>query len=132
MRQHPRARMLNARRRGGSVPNLMNQMVQQNHTLNLQAVALGNACTGQPGQSKAMPGHCNLGGNFDLQHNIDLFYGHGMIAAKAYHKVYKACNFSCGPAIKSCSGPFSDSCNAAINEASDSIGDYNIYNIVRL
>ena len=46
----------------------MNQMVLQNKHLNLQAVALGNACTGTPGQSKQAPGQCNLGGSFDTQY----------------------------------------------------------------
>ena len=53
------------------VPNLMNQMVVQNKRLNLQAVALGNACTGTPGQSKQAPGQCNLGGSFDTQYVVE-------------------------------------------------------------
>ena len=84
------------------VPNLMDQMVQAKSPLvaQLKAVALGNACTGQPGQTVANPGHCNLGGNFDQQHNIDLFFGHGMMSKKAHGAIYKACNFSCGPELK--------------------------------
>eukprot|EP00729_Bicosta_minor_P008152 gene8152-24807_t len=113
------------------VPNLMDQMVKASSPLvqNLKGVALGNACTGQPGQTVANPGHCNLGGNFDQQHNMDMFFGHGMMSKKNYNAVYAACNFTCGPEVKSCSGPFSAACQQAMGKASDALGDYNIYNI---
>lgn len=111
------------------VPNLMNQMVVQNKRLNLQAVALGNACTGTPGQSKQAPGQCNLGGSFDTQHNIDLFHGHGMLSKKSYKAIYAACNFTCGPEAKACHGPWTQACQKLIGDVSNTVGEYNIYNI---
>merc|ERR1712166_718683 len=106
-------------------------MVQHDESYNLQAVALGNACTGTPGQSTANPGQCNLGGSFDLQHNMDLFFGHGMVPAKLYKQLYKECPFSCGPEIKTCRlpDPTLASCQSIVNKISDIVGAYNIYNI---
>jgi len=60
---------------------------------------------------------------------MDLFYGHGMIASKHYHAINKACNFTCGPEIKACSGPLSAECNSLISTVSNALGEYNIYNI---
>jgi serine carboxypeptidase-like clade I len=56
------------------LPNLMNQIATKPNSINLKAAAIGNGCTGTPGQSIEKPGTCNLGGDFDQQHNLDLFY----------------------------------------------------------
>jgi len=113
------------------VPNLMNQILlkEAEKELNVMGVALGNGCTGQPGMSSENPGRCNLGGQFDQQHNVDLFYGHGMVPKKMYNEVYKQCNFTCGPEIKACDGPYSSQCSKLISQMSDKLGEYNIYNI---
>ena len=111
------------------LPNLMHQIATKPNKINLKAAAIGNGCTGTPGQSIEKPGTCNLGGNFDEQHNVDLFYGHGMLASKDYHAIYKACNFSCGPELKAChSETRSRACQQAM-QAMDRVGSYNIYNI---
>jgi hypothetical protein len=107
----------------------MHQIATKPNKINLKAAAIGNGCTGTPGQSIDQPGTCNLGGNFDEQHNVDLFYGHGMLASKDYHAINAACNFTCGPELKAChSGTRSPACQKALG-AMDRIGSYNIYNI---
>ena len=111
------------------LPNLMHQIATKPNTINLKAAAIGNGCTGTPGQSVAQPGTCNLGGDFDEQHNVDLFYGHGFLATKDRNAIYKHCNFTCEPELKECTlGKSSEMCEQALH-AMDNIGAYNIYNI---
>lgn len=111
------------------LPNLMHQIATKPNKINLKAAAIGNGCTGTPGQSVENPGTCNLGGDFDEQHNVDLFYGHGMLASKDYHAIYKNCNFTCGPELKACHAETrSHACQQAM-QAMDRVGSYNIYNI---
>lgn len=52
-----------------------------------------------------------------------------MVSQKVYKQVYAACDFDCGPEIKSCHGPWSPACSKAIDAVSSSVGAYNIYNI---
>jgi hypothetical protein len=51
----------------------------------------------------------------------DLFYGHGMMSKKAYNAVYKACDFTCGPEVKACNGPFSSTCQQAMSARCSSL-----------
>eukprot|EP01047_Picozoa_sp_COSAG01_P025589 COSAG01_NODE_1623_length_9708_cov_32.044438_4_plen_151_part_00 len=56
------------------LPNLMHQIATKQNDIKLMGAAIGNGCTGTPGQSIEHPGTCNLGGDFDTQHNLDLFW----------------------------------------------------------
>ena len=106
----------------------MHQIATKPNKINLKAAAIGNGCTGTPGQSVAHPGTCNLGGDFDEQHNVDLFYGHGFLATKDRNAIYKHCNFTCDAELKECQNKPGEECEKALR-AMDNIGAYNIYNI---
>jgi hypothetical protein len=79
--------------------------------------------------SPSAPGTCNLGGNFDMPHNVDLFFGHGMMSKQRYTSIQKVCNFTCGSKLEACHQPQSQECEALLSQMSDAVGDYNIYNI---
>ena len=107
------------------LPNLMHQIATQPRAAaiskNLKGAAIGNGCTGTPGQTIAKPGTCNLGGDFDTQHNVDLFFGHGMLSRKSRDAIYKACPFSCKAELEACHNSSGAACNKALG-AMDRVG----------
>lgn len=112
------------------MPNLFHAVASSNaSTVKLNALAVGNGCTGVPGMSPTNPGTCNLGGNFDMPHNVDLFYGHGMISRRLYKEITAACQFTCEPSLQACPTPNNPGCSQLLDEMSSLVGDYNVYNI---
>ena len=71
-------------------------------------------------------GTCNLGGNFDLQHNVDLFYGHGFVSKKLYTSIYATCNFTCTDKLQACQNKQGPACSALLGQMNNNVGDYNI------
>ena len=52
-----------------------------------------------------------------------------MLSKKSYKAIYAACNFTCGPEAKACHGPWTQACQKLIGDVSNTVGEYNIYNI---
>jgi hypothetical protein len=111
------------------MPNLFHAVAKSASPIKLNALAVGNGCTGIPGMSPESPGTCNLGGNFDLPHNIELFYGHGMMSKRLHTEIVTACNFSCEPKLSACPSQGGPACSTLIQQMTDLVGDYNVYNI---
>ena len=96
----------------------------------LRGIAIGNGCPGTSGATAAKRGSCNGPfGSYDTQHVMELAYGHSSLPRELYAKLSKQCGFPCAaPTWTEECDAFSAACHALLDEASDAIGSFNIYN----
>ena len=99
------------------VPTLANRIVDGNAAgmphINLKGIAVGDGCIGNS------VGTCGDGPD-SLQIEVDLFYGHGMISQPTYDDINALCKNWIG---------ISRACERAANDAINSVGDINIYDV---
>jgi len=96
----------------------------------LTGIAIGNGCPGTSGATPSNRGTCNGPyGSYDTQHVLELAYGHSALPRHLWNSLSTTCGFPCAaPTWSEDCQTFTPACHALLNEASDAIGRFNIYN----
>jgi len=98
-------------------PNIAHYILNHepfNTNIKLKGMAAGNACWGGDATSV----QCN--GPNEERMNVELFHGKGLFSDKLYKKIMDNCDF---PNTRS------SSCEKYLDQMSDEVGPYNVYNI---
>ncbi|KAJ8598199.1 hypothetical protein CTAYLR_005524 [Chrysophaeum taylorii] len=100
---------------GQYIPNIATYLVENPTVLekNLSGIAVGNGCWG--GSENVVV--CN--GKNAEKHDVEIYYGKGLISDKLYDSIVDACGYSFAGA----------SCSELLVAAEAMIGPYNIYNV---
>jgi len=111
---------------GQYIPNIATELLRhEDFSGKLKGIAVGNGCWG--GNETAY--ECN--GPNEVRDTVDLYYGKGLISAKLYGAVQKACAFPDLPftAPQPPPPPPETPCGQRLKDVDDAVGPHNYYSV---